>query len=155
PLPADGIVSRKLLADLNQDGILDLAFTDECSIYVGPGFRYPNGGLTFGSQQSDGSYSMERIPVRGLGASDSVGIADVNGDGVLDLVAYNYDPLRVWYGTGARGGLPSFSRKASSLPILSDGPDSLDSCWSTLVRLDGDSFLDRIDYCASDGMMYF
>jgi hypothetical protein len=153
PLPADGILSRKFLADVNQDGTVDLLFSDDCSIYVGLGFRYPNGGVTFGTQQADGSFRLQRIAIPGLRTDDQVSFADANGDGLVDVIAEGA-AVTAWYATGQSDGFPTFTDKFPPLTI-SGGPGPSESCSPTLVNLDGDPSIDRIESCPKDGWIYF
>lgn len=74
------IPNTGVLADLNGDGALDLAYANATSVQVLLG----NGDGTFHSGPSS---SLAQI---GLAA---VGAGDFNGDGILDLVVTVYDPF--------------------------------------------------------------
>jgi hypothetical protein len=84
------------VADVNGDGNLDLVVANQC------GYPCPNQGLVgvlFGN--GDGTFQAARTYDSGGIYAFSVAVADVNGDGKLDLVVANYCPA---FGTCANGG---------------------------------------------------
>ncbi|MGB7333499.1 MAG: FG-GAP-like repeat-containing protein, partial [Terriglobales bacterium] len=76
------------IADLNGDGKLDLVVVNPCSISYGCSVGPGEVGVLLGN--GDGTFQPAVIYSSGGLADESVAIADVNGDGKLDLVVPNF-----------------------------------------------------------------
>jgi hypothetical protein len=70
------------VADMNADGRPDLVLSDGSLISI----LYNQGGGSFGTLLSNGQYSTEQHFLAGQGIN-SISLADVNGDGVPDVIA--------------------------------------------------------------------
>jgi flagellin-like hook-associated protein FlgL len=123
-----GASNEVRLADLNADGILDLI-----SAGTGAGFqvqvRLGTGGGSFGAAVS---YAAESA------GSSALGLGDLNGDGILDLVTagisggLGYATVRLGTGSGSFGASTSYTTETNGSRSLS------------LVDLNGDSVLDLV-----------
>jgi FG-GAP-like repeat len=104
--------------DFNRDGKLDLAVVDVCINSV----NCQNGVASIFLGNGDGSFQAAKVTY--VGASpNSIGVADFNGDSIVDLVVANsgkgrIDPGGVSFLSGVGDGsfLPSVTIKASTTP---------------------------------------
>lgn len=130
------------IADVNGDGKLDLlvanycvAFTmDECESYGSVGVLLGNGDGTF---QTAMTYNSG-----GIGAQ-SVAVADVNGDGKLDLVIANLLDPAYPYGIGVAAVLLGSGDGTfpTAVTYVLDGPPQS----AVLADVNGDGKLDIVD----------
>ncbi len=94
------------IADLNRDGLQDLAVADHCEgvyVYLGDGkgnWRIASAGLI--PEFNMGPKARERNPSGFMGA-ESIAVGDLNGDGFADLVVSSSDQggLTVYLGDGS------------------------------------------------------
>lgn len=105
-LYAPGVVSRAELADLNEDGFLDLIFFDAASQEIKT--RLGNGTGAF-SDASTVAFS---------GGIGRIELGDLDGDGNLDLVAAKGESIAVLLGSGDGSfNAPSAEYVIGDLPI--------------------------------------
>jgi flagellin-like hook-associated protein FlgL len=139
---AESSISQAVsLGDLNGDGILDLVTAGATGLFTSDGYatiRLGAGNGTFGAATS---YAMETF------SSYSLSLADLNGDGILDLVTAGQDEssggratIRLGVGNGSFGTATSYAM------------ESLISRSVSLGDLNGDGILDQGD-CAMLGNM--
>ncbi|HEV2351742.1 MAG TPA: FG-GAP-like repeat-containing protein [Terriglobia bacterium] len=124
--PNGGIINSLVAADFNHDGKLDLALLDRLNkavlVYLG------NGN---GSFQSPISYAINSSD------TDVLGTADVNGDGILDLVAASEFGVSALLGNGDG----TFKNHLDSTPPRFGGLQSL-----TIADVNGDGHPDLVGY---------
>ncbi len=122
-------------ADLNRDGILDLAFAgDEVKVYYGA---------------KDGSYPKDQSVLLSIPAK-TMSIADANGDGWLDLLCPYYKdkvgPRRTWFSSILLGGPEGYSLDRTIRLPTDGGTGSLVSDFNF------DGYTDVLFWChRSDG----
>lgn len=139
---------RHSFVDINRDGVVDLVFSHECSIFVATGRRAGN-ALVFGDY-ADGVNNAVRIPVPELRPALPISYVDLNGDGVVDISSENAGAQFVWYGL-ANANLPRFTEgQMVNLPAK-PAPD----CVGMLANIDADPFVDRLMSCPSKDAGYF
>ncbi|MGA9040271.1 MAG: Ig-like domain repeat protein [Terriglobales bacterium] len=78
-----------LLADVNRDGIRDLLVVDQCSGNIDCTNTPANGSVGVLLGNADGSFQPAQTYDSGGRFANSIAVADVNGDGKLDLVVGN------------------------------------------------------------------
>ena len=99
--PAGGnpIGNALLVGDLNNDGLLDIVVTNTCDPEHGSGFFLL-------LQNSDGSFAPPvYYSVHSTCSGGNIAIGDVNGDGLMDIVAASCDPAIYVYLQNRNGGL--------------------------------------------------
>jgi len=96
------------VADLNKDGLLDIAFAHDKNVMI----YYQQKDKTFPKEKST------TIPVQ----AKTMNVADVNGDGWLDLICpfYKGNGRRSWYSTVLLGS-PDGYRLENSIKLPTDG----------------------------------
>jgi hypothetical protein len=111
-------------ADFNGDGHTDLACADEETAW---------GGLAFAYGRGDGTF--DAAPTFGVGQEDpdEVRVADLNGDGVQDLVTNGLQGISVLLGKRSGGFKPSILTK-----------DPFGCCDLELADLNGDGNVDAV-----------
>ncbi|MDX1702186.1 MAG: VCBS repeat-containing protein, partial [Melioribacteraceae bacterium] len=115
------------VADLNNDGLLDLAFAHNNNVMV----YYQNVDYTFGSPKKIGLQAK------------TMTIADFNQDGWLDLVCpyYKGNGLRSWYSSILLGGPDGFKIE-NRIKLPTDGGTG-----SLVADFNRDGFMDVFFYC--------
>jgi hypothetical protein len=126
PTAAEGAIA---LADFDADGDLDALVGSGRGAAAGPAKLFWNDGA--------GSFTPSDVEL-GAASAAEFGVADLDGDGHLDVVVANADFVdEVWLGDGA-GGFAASEMPAGSIP--SDGLSTKVS----LGDIDGDGDLDVI-----------
>ena len=107
------------VADFNNDGLVDIYFTGNMQ----PAKLYLNkGSLKFEDVTAKAGVNGKK------GWKTGVSIADVNGDGLLDIYVCYSGPLdpkertnELYINNGSQGGIPTFTERAGKLRIADSG----------------------------------
>jgi hypothetical protein len=130
------------VADVNRDGKPDLLVTNECvSLGVCGSRREASVGALLGN--GDGTFQAAQTFGSGGAFADSIAVADVNGDGKLDLLVANAclsHSGSQCFGNGALGVLLNITRSLTSTSLVSSLNPSIYGqkvTWSATVTTSG------------------
>ncbi len=106
----EGFLSSVVLADLNNDGNLDFAAANDFS---------PAGAISLSFGNGSGAFAPDLVNVTGAGGDYDVAVADLNHDGIPDLIATNIDSSQVFVltGTGTTDFLNMIKLAAGAQPM--------------------------------------
>jgi len=97
------------VADVNRDGIPDLVVAIQCPGESDGGCTTSGGEIGVMLGNGDGTFQAAMIFSSGGATADSIAVADVNGDGIPDVVVANYcessDGCPYDYGADGAGGV--------------------------------------------------
>jgi VCBS repeat-containing protein len=89
------------IGDLNNDGSLDVVLINNSTLgFFGEPVATPGNSVWY----NDGQGGMVRGPTLGSVPAYSVALADVNGDGWLDIIVGALNGIEIWLNNGPRGG---------------------------------------------------
>jgi hypothetical protein len=135
-LPTHGACGNSV-ADLNGDGFLDIVFSNN---YDGTS-RNINSVIYWGSASGFSSANKTELPTIGaIGNS----VADLNGDGFLDIVFSNASNTSSYIYWGSASGFSSANK--TELPTF--------ACGNSVADLNGDGFLDIVFSNHYDGTSF-